>query len=165
MSAPLGIITAKGAVEENVHGKWIRGYNGSGADLAAGDVVTLSEVSGSEPTKLLAVADNTNVQIVGVVDNEMASRSTGATADMTPRGKIKDGESGWVKIKGDIVADTKAALNPTAGHGCKVHDALIDTLGAAVAYGANEIGYFLDTGAANTHAIRLHGLGPKTAPT
>ena len=165
MSAPLGIITAKGAVEDNVHGKWVRCYNGSGGDFAAGDLVILSEVSGTEPTKIIAAADDTNVQIPGIVDNEMASRSTGTTADMTPRGKIKDGESGWVKTKGDIVADTKAGLNPTAGHGAKVHDGKIDTLGAVVAYGANEIGYFLDTGAADTHAIRLHGIGPKTATT
>ena len=152
----------KNYIEVNANGTWEWLENNTGSDVAAGDLVKVSTLSGTNPKQLAAVADDTTTQIPGIVDHMMLSK----WSDYTPAGSIKKDAFGWVKTKGPVTADTKAALNPTLGHGAKIHDGVIDTLGAASDLSdTHEIGVFQDTGAASVHKIILHGLGPKVATT
>lgn len=147
------------------HGRWVRLYNGTGSTVSAGGVVTwLLTTAATAADQLVVVADNTNTQIVGVVDSHMKS----SWDHYAPEGDIPASHWGWVKISGPVTAATTSEAQ-TAGHAVKVHNGAIATLGGASDLSVNtEIGVVMVTATAATHTICLHGpekVGPKLATT
>lgn len=99
-----------------------------------------------------ALADEAVIYLVGVPEKAIAS-----------------GKGGWVVIGGIVDDVVVPSATYTKGHGIKVHDGVLTTVGSAFMWTINAFAVAMETHGVATVALKLelvqHLTGPRTATT
>lgn len=136
---------------------WVKLYNATASDIAAGTCVYRTCVQSDTGLILRGVAlvNDALRHVIGVVDGNCASSQSGST--QTPSGVLPATGWGYVKVRGRISATT-ASITTVKGDSLVVTAGAIAAGGAALPYTDTSFGLANESsGPLTTHDIFLFG--------